>query len=44
VLDTNESLEAAAGLYRTHGYESIQPYNDNPNATDWFRKPLQPLN
>ncbi|MDN4615721.1 GNAT family N-acetyltransferase [Leifsonia sp. F6_8S_P_1B] len=40
VLDTNSSLEAAGALYRTHGYESIQPYNDNPNATDWFRKPL----
>ena len=41
VLDTNASLEAAAGLYRTHGYESIQPYNDNPNATDWLRKSLR---
>lgn len=40
VLDTNASLEAAGGLYRTYGYENIQPYNDNPNATDWFRKPL----
>ena len=40
VLDTNASLEAAGGLYRSHGYENIQPYNDNPNATDWFRKPL----
>jgi GNAT superfamily N-acetyltransferase len=40
VLDTNASLEAAGALYRSHGYEPIQPYNDNPNATDWFRKPL----
>lgn len=40
VLDTNASLEAAGGLYRSHGYENIQPYNDNPNATDWFRKQL----
>ncbi|MFF1573304.1 GNAT family N-acetyltransferase [Leifsonia sp. NPDC058292] len=40
VLDTNSSLEAAAGLYRSHGYVDIQPYNDNPNATDWFRKAL----
>jgi ribosomal protein S18 acetylase RimI-like enzyme len=40
VLDTNASLEAAGGLYRSHGYEDIQPYNDNPNATDWFRKQL----
>lgn len=40
VLDTNSSLEAAGGLYRSSGYESIEPYNDNPNATDWFRKLL----
>jgi ribosomal protein S18 acetylase RimI-like enzyme len=40
VLDTNSSLEAAGGLYRSSGYESIEPYNDNPNATDWFRKKL----
>lgn len=40
VLDTNASLEAAGALYRGHGYESVQPYNDNPNATDWFRKSL----
>jgi len=38
VLDTNASLEAAGALYRSHGYEDIQPYNDNPNATHWFRK------
>jgi len=40
VLDTNSSLEAAGGLYRSHGYLDIQPYNDNPNATNWFRKTL----
>ena len=40
VLDTNASLEAAGGLYRRHGYQSVRPYNDNPNATDWLRKPL----
>jgi len=40
VLDTNASLEAAGSLYRSHGYENVQPYNDNPNATDWFRKQL----
>ncbi|GAB3579721.1 hypothetical protein GCM10027406_18220 [Leifsonia lichenia] len=40
VLDTNASLEAAGRLYRSHGYDNIQPYNDNPNATDWFRKLL----
>jgi GNAT superfamily N-acetyltransferase len=40
VLDTNFSLEAAGSLYRSSGYEAIEPYNDNPNATDWFRKEL----
>ncbi|WP_394551638.1 GNAT family N-acetyltransferase [Agromyces sp. MMS24-JH15] len=38
VLDTNASLEAAGGLYRSSGYEAIVPYNDNPNATDWYAK------
>lgn len=40
VLDTNASLEAAQGLYRTSGYADIPPYNDNPNATNWFAKRL----
>ncbi|WP_173922132.1 GNAT family N-acetyltransferase [Agromyces sp. Marseille-P2726] len=38
VLDTNASLEAAGGLYRSSGYVEIQPYNANPNATHWFGK------
>jgi ribosomal protein S18 acetylase RimI-like enzyme len=40
VLDTNATLEAAQGLYRTSGYDEIDPYNDNPNATHWFGKSL----
>lgn len=40
VLDTNAALTAAGGLYRSRGYESVAPYNDNPNATDWFAKPV----
>lgn len=40
VLDTNASLEAAQGLYRSSGYEDVEPYNDNPNATNWFAKRL----
>jgi GNAT superfamily N-acetyltransferase len=40
VLDTNASLEAAGNLYRSAGYLGIDPYNDNPNATDWYRKTL----
>lgn len=42
VLDTNASLEAAGGLYRSSGYVDVDPYNDNPNATNWYRKPLVP--
>jgi GNAT superfamily N-acetyltransferase len=42
VLDTNESLEAAGGLYRSSGYEPIEPYNDNPNATHWYGKRIFP--
>lgn len=40
VLDTNGSLEAAGGLYRSAGFVEIAPYNDNPNATHWFGKQL----
>lgn len=41
VLDTNERLAAAQGLYRSSGYTEVEPYNDNPNATHWFRKALR---
>jgi ribosomal protein S18 acetylase RimI-like enzyme len=41
VLDTNASLEAAAGLYRSSGYGTVPPYNDNPNATNWYLKTLR---
>lgn len=40
VLDTNERLAAAQGLYRSSGYSEVAPYNENPNATHWFRKEL----
>ena len=43
VLDTNRSLEAAGGLYRSSGFLPVAPYNDNPNATDWFAKRLVPV-
>jgi ribosomal protein S18 acetylase RimI-like enzyme len=42
VLDTNRSLTAAAGLYRRAGFTAVPPYNDNPNATDWYAKRLEP--
>lgn len=41
VLDTNDSLEQAAALYRALGFAPIEPYNDNPNATAWLGKPLR---
>lgn len=40
VLDTNATLEAAQGLYRSSGYLEVDAYNDNPNATHWFSKDL----
>ncbi|HEY6800448.1 MAG TPA: GNAT family N-acetyltransferase [Agromyces sp.] len=40
VLDTNASLEAAGGLYRSSGFTEIAPYNANPNATHWYGKRL----
>ena len=40
VLDTNRSLVAAAGLYASAGFEPVAPFNDNPNATDWYAKRL----
>ena len=40
VLDTNASLTAAGVLYSSAGYEDCAPYNDNPNATNWYRKLL----
>jgi len=40
VLDTNASLEAAGSLYRSAGFDNIEPYNDNPNANLWYLKAL----
>ncbi len=40
VLDTNASLEAAGGLYRSSGYVDVEPFNENPNATNWYEKRL----
>ncbi|MFT4230959.1 MAG: GNAT family N-acetyltransferase [Microbacterium sp.] len=41
VLDTHHSLAAAAALYASAGFTPIEPFNDNPNATVWYGKPLQ---
>lgn len=41
VLDTHHTLEAAGALYAASGFETIDPYNDNPNATRWYGKVLR---
>lgn len=40
VLDTNDSLVAAGAMYRSRGYERVEPFNENPNATAWYRRPI----
>ena len=40
VLDTHHTLEAAAALYARSGFEQIEPYNLNRNATRWYRKTI----
>ncbi|MFJ6172541.1 GNAT family N-acetyltransferase [Curtobacterium sp. NPDC092190] len=41
VLDTNDSLVAAGAMYRSRGYERTAAFNENPNATAWYRKPVR---
>ena len=40
LLDTHHTLTAAGTLYDRSGFAETEPYNDNPNATRWYRKPL----
>ena len=42
VLDTNDSLAAAGGLYAAAGFARVEPFNDNPNANAWYRKRVGP--
>ena len=40
LLDTNRGLTEALAMYSKHGFEPIERYNDNPDATDFLRKTL----
>jgi ribosomal protein S18 acetylase RimI-like enzyme len=39
-LDTNAALTQALALYSKHGFEPVERFNDNPDATDFLRKTL----
>ncbi|GMV03787.1 MAG: hypothetical protein AMXMBFR53_00690 [Gemmatimonadota bacterium] len=39
-LETNRVLAEAIRLYRTSGYEEVEPFNDEFYAHHWFRKSL----
>lgn len=41
-LDTNGTLAAALALYRRHGYEPIERYNDHVDATHFLARSLVP--
>ncbi|HEY8528029.1 MAG TPA: MarR family winged helix-turn-helix transcriptional regulator [Acidimicrobiales bacterium] len=41
-LDTNATLTEAMALYRSSGYREVPPFNDEPHATHWFAKTLEP--
>jgi GNAT superfamily N-acetyltransferase len=40
LLDTNRGLTEALAMYSKHGFEPMERYNDNPDATDFLRKTL----
>lgn len=39
-LETNRHLTEAIGLYRSHGFEEVAPFNDEAYADYWFEKEL----
>lgn len=41
LLDTNEGLVAAVGLYRSMGYVETAPYNSNSRAQLWMSKVIE---
>jgi DNA-binding MarR family transcriptional regulator/GNAT superfamily N-acetyltransferase len=41
-LETNRALGAAISLYRSSGYDEVEPFNDESYAHHWFAKVLRP--
>ena len=41
-LDSNERLGAAMAMYLGHGYRAVEAFNDEPFATHWLEKELDP--
>jgi DNA-binding MarR family transcriptional regulator/GNAT superfamily N-acetyltransferase len=39
-LETNRALTEAINLYRSAGYQEVEPFNDLPYAHHWFEKQL----
>ena len=39
-LETNDSLVEAIAMYRSAGYQEVEPFNDEPFADRWFQKQL----
>jgi ribosomal protein S18 acetylase RimI-like enzyme len=39
-LETGDVLDEAIALYRSAGYEEVEPFNDEPFADRWFAKAL----
>jgi GNAT superfamily N-acetyltransferase len=40
-LETNQQLGPALAMYRKRGYVQVEPFNDEPFGTHWFRKELR---
>ena len=40
-LETGDVLTEAIALYRSAGYEEVEPFNDEPFADRWFAKPVR---
>jgi DNA-binding MarR family transcriptional regulator/GNAT superfamily N-acetyltransferase len=39
-LETNKTLDEAISLYRSAGYQEVDPFNDEPFAHHWFEKKI----